>query len=452
MNQHIRLWYEKNRKRCIEFSDLIHDHPELSGEEYYACLMTEAFMREEGFATETYQIPPAKKQNCVIAKWGAGFPVIGIIGEYDALPGLGQESVSYRCQLPGPGHGCGHNLMAAGCASAAVAVKTVMEEERLEGTIVYLACPAEEGKYGKVQMIHKGLFRGLDLCVAWHDGGPFRIAEFIMQAITGMRYEFTGTTSHAACGPEEGRSALDAVQLMNIGAEFLREHIPAETRMHYCITKGGEQPNIVPGYAETVYYIRNQDKRSNREVIDRLNKVADGAAWMTETRVNKVCLGGSAESLLNFTLNKKLYEAARKIPVLEYSAEEWEFAEELYKNVMGSYPQNREGLLASKLEKLKEVPFYTPGSSDITDVSQILPVTQLFGGGTVIGLPGHHWATVAAAGSSIGHKGMLFAGMAIAQFCCDVFRDPDTVKKAWEEFEQSVNEKEPYKIMLSEDM
>ncbi|MCR1842815.1 amidohydrolase [Murimonas intestini] len=452
MNNEIRAWYEKYKAECIKLSDKIHGHPERSGEEYYACSVTAAFMEAQGFTVETYCIPPAEKPNCVIARWGSGSPVIGVIGEYDALPGLGQKAVPYYSPLPGPGHGCGHNLMAAGCASAAAAAKAAVKSRGLEGTIVYLACPAEEGGYGKVHMIDKGLFDGIDLCVAWHDEGPFRIAEFIMQALTGILYEFRGKTAHAACCPEEGRSALDAVQLMNIGAEFLREHVPQETRIHYCIPDGGVRPNIVPGYASAYYYVRSRERKSNEEVIKRLDQTAKGAAMMTDTSVSSVCMGGSWESLLNFTLNEILYEAALSVPKPRYTKDEWEFAEELFRNASGreASEDERAGLLSSEIQKPSGEAFYTPGSSDITDVSQIMPVTQFFGGGTVNGLSGHHWSTVAAAGTSIGHKGLLFAGEVMAEFCSRVMEKPEIVSRAKEEFREKKNKSVAYYPVLPE--
>lgn len=273
-----------------------------------------------------------------------------------------------------------------------------------------------------------------------------------MQALTGILYEFRGKTAHAACCPEEGRSALDAVQLMNIGAEFLREHVPQETRIHYCIPDGGVRPNIVPGYASAYYYVRSRERKSNEEVIKRLDQTAKGAAMMTDTSVSSVCMGGSWESLLNFTLNEILYEAALSVPKPRYTKDEWEFAEELFRNASGreASEDERAGLLSSEIQKPSGEAFYTPGSSDITDVSQIMPVTQFFGGGTVNGLSGHHWSTVAAAGTSIGHKGLLFAGEVMAEFCSRVMEKPEIVSRAKEEFREKKNKSVAYYPVLPE--
>ena len=434
MNRIIGQWYEKNSDEVRELADAIHDRPEVSGQEYFACMKTREFLERHGFQTDLYKIPPAAEHNCVVGRWGSGHPVIGILGEYDALPWLGQESVPYYAPVPGPGHGCGHSLMAAACASAAAAAKEAMEVEGKKGTILYYGCPAEEGGYGKVHMIQMGLFKEPDLCIAYHAGGQFRVAEFIMQSLTSLEVEFIGKSAHAACEPEMGRSALDGVQLMNLGVEFLREHVGQDTRIHYCITEGGKRPNVVPDRSRVSYYIRNDEKRDNTETVKRVMEIAAGAALMTGTEAVCHVLGGSADSLLNHTLNRTLYESLLKIPPISYTEEERHFANTLYKNAVGKEPSPDQELLPTGIQPLCGKGWHTPGSSDITDVSHVVPTVQLFGGGTADGLPGHHWSITAVTGTEIGRKGAVFAGKALAQFCLDVLESPLTVEECRKEF------------------
>lgn len=448
MNRNIENWFIHHEVRVKEVADAVHNQPELSGQEYTACRVTRDFLEDFGFQTTTYRIPPALQDNCVIGRWGEGHPIIGIIGEYDALPGLGQESVPYYAPIPGPGHGCGHSLMAAGCVAAAAAVKSEMEAEGRNGTILYYGCPAEEGGYGKVHMIKMGLFEEPDLCIAWHAGGMFRVAEFIMQSLTSLEVDFVGKSAHAACEPEMGRSALDAVQLMNLGVEFLREHVKSDTRIHYCIRNGGERPNVVPDHSTVSYYIRNQTKKDNMETVERVIEIAAGAAVMTGTEAVCRVLGGSSDSLLNYTLNEVLYQSLLKIPPITYSEEERTFARILYHNAVGGESDHE--LLPTEIQKLCRKGWYTSGSSDITDVSHVVPTVQLFGGGTVNGIPGHHWSVTAVTGTSIGVKGALFAGKAIAQFFVDLLNSPETVKVAREEFDTASEKILPYEPVCVE--
>lgn len=460
MNEAIRQWFEENRGAVEQLAQQVFEHPEVSAEEQYACAVTADFMRRYGFEVTTFAVAPARVENGLRAVWGSGRPVIGILGEYDALPGLGQEAVPCRTPKPGPGHGCGHCLMNAGCAAGAAALKAAMEAGGLPGTIVYLGCPAEEGLSGKVHMLADGWFEGIDLCIAWHDGGPFRVAEHVNQSMTSVEFYFRGRTAHAACNPTDGRSALDAAQLMNLGVEFLREHIEDAVRVHYVFGAAGERPNVVPDYASLHYYVRSYNKKSVDEVFERICDVARGAALMTGTKASYRIIGGGYEPILNFTLNELLYRAARKVPDIVYDEEDYAFAKALYESYNGvpapeTLDQGDRAHIYGTCDLLP-THFCTPlghgwaefGSTDVNDVSQVIPTVQLFGGG-VMGVGGHSWGVTASSGSPAGRKASIQAGKYIAQFGLEVLRDPGAADRAWEELRRFRQTMAPYKPMLA---
>lgn len=459
MNGALEKWFQENETQVEKLAKDVFDHPEVSAQEEYACKITAQFMQQAGFAVKKIIVPPAEVENGVVATWGSGKPVIGILGEYDALPGLGQDAVPYRSPRPGPGHGCGHCLMNAGCASAAVALKAAMEEDALMGTVVYLACPAEEGLSGKVRMLADGWFDGIDLCIAWHDGGPFRVAEHVNQAMLSAEFVFRGKTAHAACSPQEGRSALDAAQLMNMGVEFLREHIEDAVRIHYVFGCAGERPNVVPDYAELKYYVRSYNKASVDEVFTRVCDIARGAALMTGTKASYKILTGGYEPVLNFTLNRALYNAAQKVPDIRYTESDYVFAKELYRSYQGKEAPDKLdmgnrghiygecGVLPTHFCAPLGYGWAESGSTDVNDISQVIPTVQLFGGG-VMGVGGHSWGVTASSGSPAGRKAAIQAGKYIAQFCLDVFSDPSVAEKSREELRQAQHGKASYAPVL----
>lgn len=462
MDKTIKKWFLEHREQVEKLAQDIFAHPELSAEEEYACCVTGEFMEKYGFEVKKIIIPPAQVENCLIAKWGSGKPVIGILGEYDALPGLGQEPVPYRAPIEGPGHGCGHCLMAAGCAGGAAALKAAMEENHISGTVILFGCPAEEGLGGKVQMLQTGCFDGVDVCISWHDGGPFRVAEHVTQSLVGVEFIFRGQASHAACDPEKGRSALDALQMMNLGTEFLREHVKDSVRMHYIIQNGGIRPNIVPDYASAYYYIRSDNFRSVSEVLERVKNIARGAALMTDTKASFRIISGGHEPILNHTLNKSLFDSAQKVPNIKYDEKDYLFAKELYKNINGKKApeeldlEGREfiygkcGVLPTHFSNLLGYGWPEAGATDVNDVSQVIPTVQLFGG-SVMGIGGHNWGVTAAAGSSVGRKASIQAGKYIAQFGLDIFQNPEIVEASKKELEGYRKNMEAYKPVLPTD-
>ncbi|MCE5235716.1 MAG: amidohydrolase [Clostridiaceae bacterium] len=376
MHASISKWFEQHDQEVKDLSRDLWEHPEAAMQEFYACERVAEFMRLHGFdVTELDILNRGKKPNCVIAKYGSGKPVIGILGELDALNGLGNDSVPYRSERPGPGHGCGHNLLAAGCAGAAAALKLAMADEGLTGTIIYYGCPAEETLDGKVHMAGQGLFNDLDLCLTYHPAtGPVMVSEGTTLASTNLQFKFYGTTAHAAANPQDGRSALDAAELMNVGVNYLREHVTDDVRIHYVYINGGEAANIVPGYAELNYFVRSSKRENNNDVVQRVIDCAKGASIMTGTRYEAVLNAGCYEFLVNHKLAEVLYGAAGKVPDIVYTDEDRNFADQLYTHLKGEPPKNP--LLYTGLRPLVGAEYRLPGSSDLGDVSQMVPTVN----------------------------------------------------------------------------
>lgn len=434
MNTNIDSWFQQHSNNITALADSLWSHPESAMHEVLSCHVISSFLADYGFEVQKFPVrDDLSAPNAIMATYGTGTPVIGILGEYDALDGLGQEAVPYRAPKEGAGHGCGHNLMGAACAGAAAALKNVLEAENLPGTVIYYGCPAEETIEGKSLMIAAGCFEHVDICLAWHPSGePLHVSEKILLANTNMYFTFHGKSAHASGNPHLGRSALDAAELMNVGVNYLREHVPEGVRMHYVYTHAGEKPNIVPDYAQLHYFIRARSRQITDEVVERVKKVAEGAALMTGTTVEWTINSSCHATRINHTLNRYFYQAACKVGPIFYDSSEIEFAKTLYKNVTGENADHT--LLPNDLPELTGRPVYMSESTDLSDVSQILPTAQIFGAGMVNGLPGHHWSVVASVGSSIGRKACIQAGKVIAQCGYDLFTSPSALTEIKKEF------------------
>jgi len=435
----IQDWYDAHGETVKNMARTIWEHPEPAMEEFFACQSTRSFLEGEGFSVKAYHcrdksLPP----NTVEAVAGNGFPVIGIYGEYDALPGLGQEAVPWHAPIPGWGHGCGHCLMTPAGASAAAAAWKAMQAENLSGTIRFISCPAEETGEGKADLFRLGAFDGLDCCLAWHpmsyDLTPF---EGTLQALASYRFEFFGQAAHAAQNPDMGRSALDAAELMNVGVQYLREHVASDVRIHYSYLNAGEKPNIVPAYAALHYMIRARDSAHNEEVIDRVKAIARGAAMMAGVEMRSTLLSTTSETCIVHSFNRFLYEAAQAVPPLVYTSQEEDFARELYKNIRGSSSPGFDPLPRKLVPPTgRDIPM--TGSTDAGYLTKTVPTARLFGLGVVRDVPGHHWGVTASVGSSIGQKAAVFAGKAMAQCALEVARHPDQIMLWKEELKKKV--------------
>lgn len=410
-----------------ETADFIFRHPEISEHEAESSRALAAFLESEGFAVR-WKL--AGFETAFLAEWGQGEPIIGFLAEYDALPGMGQEVCSEKRLTGGPGHGCGHNLLGTACAGAACELKDRMEAEGLRGTIRVYGCPAEETVIGKIRMNAEGVFDDLSAAVTWHPFDRNRVSYDIWQAQDIKNYKFYGTAAHASKHPEMGRSALDAAELMNVGVNYLREHVADDVRMHYTYTNTDGPANIVPPYASTNYFIRSSKWERTEDASERVDNCARGAALMTGTRVEIERVTCNKEMKVNRVLAETFYEEMEKIPAPSYTDEELRFAAEI--SEAAGFDNN--GVYFTGLEPLEAQPVPLSIGTDVSDVSHTVPTVMLSAAAMCKGTPLHHWAATAQAGMSIGRKGMFYAAECMAAGAYRLAAEPELLEKAWEEF------------------
>jgi aminobenzoyl-glutamate utilization protein B len=395
-----------------------------------AALLVHA-LREAGFRVREQA---AGLPTAFVAEWGSGTPVIGIMGEYDALPGLSQDLVPVKQPrvADGYGHGCGHNLLGAASALAAVAVKETLEADRLPGTIRFYGTPAEEGGGGKIYMIRAGVFVDADVVLHWHPGDRTIATTGSTLAIIGARFRFVGRAAHAASAPDQGRSALDAVMLMGHAVDMLREHVPTASRMHYIVSRGGDAPNIVPADAELYLYARHPHMRTLDGIWQRIVKCAEGAALATETTIKVELVNSDYEVLPNDSLSTLFDRNLRIVGGITYTPAEEAFAEQLRATLTltDPLPLGSQSTIRPRDEPL------TLGSTDAGDVSWMVPTGWFMAATNVPGVPNHSWQATACTGGSIGQKGMLLAAKALALSAVDLLTDPSQVKAARDSFEK----------------
>jgi aminobenzoyl-glutamate utilization protein B len=362
-----------------------------------------------------------------IATIGSGKPVIGILGEYDALPGLSQQAVPERQPRPGvtAGHGCGHHLFGVASASACLALGEQIKAGTLKGTLRFYGCPAEEGGSAKAFMVRAQLFDDCDAALHWHPSSQNTAGDGSSQARIAVKFRFHGTSSHAAGAPELGRSALDAIELTNHAAELLREHTPDFTRIHHVVTAGGSAPNVVPDFGEVFYYIRHPRAEVVQTLYPRLLKCAEAGALATETRLETQYLGGILEIMPNQALARVARGNLAKLNDLEYDAHEVAFAARIQKTLARPLP------LAS-ISRITERTGESAagGSTDVGDVSWVVPTVGFTTACWVPGTSAHSWQAVAAGATTIGKKGMILAGRVLAATACELFQSPDLLRAA----------------------
>ncbi len=439
----ILTWIEANHKAFDDVALAIWSKPELAFEEHQAVKLQMDFMKERGFRVTQKEGAPT----AFMAEWGEGGPVIGLLGEYDALAGLSQTVSASKEPVvkDAPGHGCGHNVLGSGCLLAACALKEIFADQKIKGTIRYYGCPGEEQLTGKGLMAKLGYFDGTDISLTWHANDFSYVTDATMTAVFSGKFKFTGRSSHAGNSPEAGRSALDAVELMNIGANYLREHMIDQDRLHYVITKGGQAPNIVPAEAEVWYFVRAPHDRELASLWRRLMKVANGAAMMTETEVEVEKLGGCYNTLPNKVLNKVLTDnlfnfAGRP----EFDDQDLAFA----KQIQASLPAAQvEGALRkpvpipedSRLLAVTPLATYDSGgfvmgSTDVGDVANMMPTSMVWGVTWPVGVPHHSWQATACTGSALGLKGAVYMAKVLAGAAYDLAQDTSLIQEAKKEF------------------
>lgn len=434
--------------KYISIAEALWKNPELSYKEKDSSALQKKFLRESGFkVTELDQV----QDYAFIAEYGSGGPVIGLLGEFDALPGLSQAVCGTQKPLvPGaPGHACGHNLLGTACLAAADGVKAAMEHGELKGTVRYFGCPAEE-QLGKPKLAAAGVFTGLDAVLCWHPSDLNTVAAYAGNASVELEFSFHGVPAHAAQVPHLGRSALDALTLMSLGVEFLREHMPSSARVHYIVTSGGERPNIVPKFASGAYQVRSPHMREVLSLLKRVIDVARGAAQMTGTRMEYKIMFGCWDLMPNSAISDALWENLKSISNPDWTDEENELARELASFFtedqkratlmgLGVDGDSVDAMITEAIHK--EVGYWGKGwtmaaSTDVGDVSHIAPTGQINTATWPVGVGSHTWQATAASGSSIGMKGMLYAAQVMGATVCDLMNKPELLEAAIKEFQR----------------
>jgi aminobenzoyl-glutamate utilization protein B len=423
----------------------IWDYAELGYKEEKSFALLQQTLKENGFSVQT---GVADMPTAFIASYGSGSPVIAILAEYDALPGMSQQATPEKKPIEGKnaGQACGHHLFGVASAAAGIEIKKLIEQKKLQGTIRVYGCPAEEGGSGKVYIVRAGLFKDADAVIHWHPDEHNSITLTSALANKSAKFRFRGVSAHASMSPEKGRSALDAVEAMNNMVNMMREHIPQETRIHYVITNGGKAPNIVPDYAEVYYYVRHPQRETVLSVFDRIVKAARGAALGTETEMEYEVIGGTHDLLLNRTLAENMQKNLEMVGGVSYSAGEMEFGKKLQASFNFKFPAIE---TAAQVRPLSAVVNGGQGSTDVGDVSYVVPTVGLEAATWIPGTPAHSWQAVACGGTEIGTKGMMVAAKTMALTAVDLFSFPDLVQKAKEEFLKNKGDYQ-YKAILGD--
>lgn len=412
MNQnYIASWLEAHRKELIDAADYIWAHPELAYHEYLSSQYLMDYLAKQGFQISANT---AGIETAFVAEWGNGSPVIGFLAEYDALAEIG--------------HACGHNLLGVGVCGAACSLKADLGQNGISGTIRVYGCPAEEIMSGKIVMNDHHVFDDLDVAVTWHPFDRNRISNDIWQAQDIKNYTFRGISSHASRSPEQGRSALDAAELMNIGVNYLREHVTDDVRIHYAYIPNGIPANVVPDFAKTNYFIRSSLSARTKDAAERVDNCARGAALMTGTTVEVELISYCKEMKINPVLNQVYYEAMKTIQTPEYTEDELAFAKKLSEETS----LKNDGVYFSGLEALEDTPVPIPLGTDAAQVSHTVPMVTISAATMCRGTHLHHPIVTKQSGMSIGHKGMLYAARCMAEGTKRLLETPDALKRAWE--------------------
>ena len=461
---------EEKAPVLTDLSDRIWEYAELSMLEFKSTAAYIQILKEEGFTVAENVSGIA---TAFSGTYGSGSPKIGILGEYDALSGLSQKAgIAEKAPLVegGCGQGCGHNLLGAGALGAAIAIKEAIKAGLLSGTIVFYGCPGEEGCAGKTFMARDGMFRDLDAAITWHPSDTNEVTVGSKAACIQVEYSFTGVAAHAAGDPYNGRSALDAAELMNVGVQFLREHMRPKESVHYSFSDaGGISPNVVQPTAKLIYMVRGESVRTAKALLKRVDNIAKGAALMTDTTVTCRQIDGTANLLSNQVLEQLIYDNLCAAPLPEYTEEEVIFAKQLKATFVDT---GLPGMLTNENAKLRRfvaektrdgheplnnfvMPYipstaFDPGSTDVGDVSWLTPTAQFNAVTWPSRSPGHSWQNVSCGKTGIAHKGMLLAAKVLAGTAADLMTDPRLLKEAREEF--NITAAEGYDCPLGKDV
>ena len=440
LDQNINNHQQQFEKIALQIWDIA----EVGYQEYQSSSLLKDSLAKEGFRIENNvaNIPTA-----FIAEYGEGSPVIGILGEFDALPGLAQSASPYKEKYKDniAGHACGHHLFGAGSAWASVVVKEWLSSNNQTGTIRFYGTPAEEGGSGKVYMAREGLFDDVDVVLHWHPSSQNHARPRTSNSNKSAKFSFEGISAHAAGAPDKGRSALDGVESMNMMVNLMREHMPQDSRIHYVITKGGLAPNVVPDEAEVYYYVRHPKRQRVEKLFNRVVKAAKGAAMGTETTVSFEVMHGNYSLMPNDTLQKIMHEKLSARGGITYSSKENKFANTIYKTLLSPTAQ-----LGDQEKVLSYKPTHGHGSTDVGDVSWLVPTAGLRISTWVPGTSAHSWQAVAAGGTTIGLKGTKLAAEILSETAIEIYLDPSIASKAKQELEKRVGEGFNYVPLLGD--
>ena len=427
--------YEKLAQTIWEYAEMGYLE-EKSSKLLQETLLESDFVINEGIAG----IPTA-----FLGEYSNGGPIIGILAEFDALPGLSQDATPFRQSLGGDaGHACGHHLFGAGSVQAAIAIRYWLERTNTPGTIRLYGTPAEEGGSGKVYIARDGYFDDVDVMLHWHPDDMNRSHYSSSNGNKSARFKFKGVSAHAAGAPQNGRSALDGVEAMNMMVNMMREHMDEEARIHYVITKGGLAPNVVPEEAEVYYYVRHPEVEGVKALFNRVVKTAEGAARGTETEMTFEVMHGNYPLMPNIALSTMIDEELNQLGGISYNDEETKFAQEIYKTLL-----NPDRVIGDQKEVLPLELSQTKGSTDVGDVSWKVPTSGVRIATWVPGTSSHSWQAVAAGGTTIGTKGSTLAAKALANSAIRIYEDPDIIKAAWEEHKLNVGDHQ-YEALLGD--
>ncbi len=456
-------WITKNDEQIIEVSDRIWDYAELGLQEFKSCKLLANTLGEHGFSLER---GVAGMPTAFVATYGDSGPVIGVMGEYDALPELSQKALPYKEPIEegAPGHGCGHNIHGTSGMAGAIAIAKELEHTGSKGTVKFFGCPAEETYSGKVFMVRDGIFNGVDVALSHHPGWFNYGGLSSSLSMNSVKFHFEGVTSHAAASPDLGRSALDGIELMNIGINFMREHIVQEARIHYVIEKGGGQPNVVPAYARSWYYVRAPERDQVDDIYNWVVKIAEGAAMMSRTKLRVEFIEGCYNIIPNKALSELIQSNMQEIGTPTYTDEEMKFVKEISKTV--SKEDKMAGLRVTKRpnwEKFMDVLMddtipeawddgdVMPGTTDVSDVSWVAPTMEFSTATIAVGVPYHTWQAVSFNGMSVGHKSLLFAAKTIAGSGIDLMTKPELMKKVKDEYKERMAGR-AYKVPIPDEV
>lgn len=434
---------EKDTDRYAKIAMTIWDYAEMGYQEEKSSALLQKTLADEGF---TITKGVAGIPTAFVAEYNNGGPVIAILGEYDALPGLSQKAVAYKLSNgKRAGHACGHHLFGTASAAAAISLKNYVKKNKIKGTVRFYGCPAEEGGSGKVYMTRAGLFNDVDIALHWHAGSGNSANPRPALANKSAKFRFYGRSAHAAAAPQEGRSALDAVEAMNYMTNLMREHMDTSARIHYVITRGGEAPNVVPDFAEVYYYSRHPKRDAVIALFDRIVKAAEGAAMGTGTTMDYEMIGGTHDLLYVPSLQKRVHKNFVTIGGYDYTEEEMAFAKDISKSL--GKPLNMD--YVQGIEPY-DINAKAGGSTDVGDVSYTVPTAGLRAATWVPGTPAHSWQAVAAGGTSIGSKGLMIAAKALTLTGMQLFDDPSIIEATKKEFLQIRGEDFQYIPLLGD--